>query len=351
MKALLNETEDKMKKSVARLEHEFTTIRAGRANPAVLEPVVVDYYGVPTPIQQMAAVSVSEARILVIQPWDASTLKAIEKAILASDIGITPTNDGKVLRLAFPQPTEDRRKELCKSIKKLGEEAKVAVRNVRRDSIEKLKAKKKASPSVSLTVTNPAISMLSLKKGETFQLKVKVTPKKKAKEKKPKSEGEEAKQKKKPSLPKPTKEELRDLITTALSALKETAKRTCKRLRIDPLEILVVFGGTDPADIAQTYGYASAAMWGVMPHLEDLFHIPDPSLHLRMDYSSEKTHAEGAVGLSLRIRDGLHIALALLIPMLKWYLRYKKAHKNDAPAEKPTESTPQNSEHSEKLTA
>ena len=135
----------------------------------------------------------------------------------------------------------------------------------------------------------------------------KETPKKKAKEKKPKSEGEEAKQKKKPSLPKPTKEELRDLITTALSALKETAKRTCKRLRI--------------------------------------------SLHLRMDYSSEKTHAEGAVGLSLRIRDGLHIALALLIPMLKWYLRYKKAHKNDAPAEKPTESTPQNSEHSEKLTA
>ena len=213
------------------------------------------------------------------------------------------------------------------------------------------KAKKKASHSVSLTVTNPAISMLSLKKGETFQLKVKVTPKKKAKEKKPKSEGEEAKQKKKPSLPKPTKEELRDLITTALSALKETAKRTCKRLRIDPLEILIVFGGTDPADIAQTYGYASAAMWGVMPHLEDLFHIPDPSLHLRMDYSSEKTHAEGAVGLSLRIRDGLHIALALLIPMLKWYLRYKKAHKNDAPAEKPTESTPQNSEHSEKLTA
>ena len=171
-----------------------------------------------------------------------------------------------------------------------------------------------------------------------------------AKEKK-ETPKKKAKQKKKPSLPKPTKEELRDLITTALSALKETAKRTCKRLRIDPLEILIVFGGTDPADIAQTYGYASAAMWGVMPHLEDLFHIPDPSLHLRMDYSSEKTHAEGAVGLSLRIRDGLHISLALLIPMLKWYLRYKKAHKNDAPAEKPTESTPQNSEHSEKLTA
>ena len=182
-------------------------------------------------------------------------------------------------------------------------------------------------------------------------------PAKKKKEKTPqkakekKSEGQERRQKKKPSLPKPSKEDLKDLITTALSALKETAKRTCKRLRIDPLEILVVFGGTDPADIAQTYGYASAAMWGVMPHLEDLFRIPDPSLHLRMDYSAEKTRAEGTVGLSLRIRDGLHISLALLIPMLKWYLRYKKAHKNDPPAEKPTEDTPQTNEHSEKLTA
>ncbi len=134
-----------MKKSIGRLEHEFTTIRAGRANPAVLDKVMVDYYGVPTPIQQMAAVSVSEARILVIQPWDATTLKAIEKAILASDVGITPTNDGKVLRLVFPQLTEDRRKELCKSIKKIGEDTKVAVRNVRRDTMEKLKAKKKAS--------------------------------------------------------------------------------------------------------------------------------------------------------------------------------------------------------------
>ena len=176
------------------------------------------------------------------------------------------------------------------------------------------------------------------------------TPKK-AKEKKPKPEGEEAKKKNPTTLPKLTKDELKDLVTTVLSALKETAKRTCKRLRIDPLEILVVFGGTDPADIAQTYGYASAAMWGVMPHLEDLFNIPDPSLHLRMDYSAEKTRTEGTVGLSLRIRDGLHIALALLIPMLKWYLRYKKAHKNAPPAEKPTEGEPQNSEHSEKLTA
>ena len=139
MKAIIKETEDKMKKSTDRLAHEFTTIRAGRANPAVLDKVQVDYYGVPTPIQQMAAVSVSEARILVIQPWDVTSLKAIEKAILSSDVGITPTNDGKVLRLVFPQLTEDRRKELCKEIKKLGEECKVAVRNVRRDSIEKLK--------------------------------------------------------------------------------------------------------------------------------------------------------------------------------------------------------------------
>ena len=174
---------------------------------------------------------------------------------------------------------------------------------------------------------------------------------KKAKEKKPKPEREEARKKKPAALPKLTKEELKDLVTTALSALKETAKRTCRRLRIDPLEILVVFGGTDPADIAQAYGCASAAMWSVMPHLEDLFRIPAPSLHLRMDYSAEKTRAEGTVGLSLRIRDGLHIALALLIPMLKWYLRYKKAHKNAPPAEKPTESTPQTNEHSEKLTA
>ena len=136
MKELMKETEEKMKKSNARLAHEFTTIRAGRANPAVLDKVQVDYYGVPTPIQQMAAVSVSEARILVIQPWDVTSLKAIEKAILSSDVGITPTNDGKVLRLVFPQLTEDRRKELCKDIKKLGEETKVAVRNVRREAIE-----------------------------------------------------------------------------------------------------------------------------------------------------------------------------------------------------------------------
>lgn len=145
MKAVMKETEEKMKKTITRLDKDLAAIRAGRANPAVLDKVVVDYYGAPTPIQQMAAISVAEARILVIQPWDMSSLKAIEKAILASDIGITPTNDGKVLRLAFPQLTEDRRKELCKSIKKYGEEAKVAVRNVRRDAMDKLKSMKKNS--------------------------------------------------------------------------------------------------------------------------------------------------------------------------------------------------------------
>ena len=105
--------------------------------------MLVDYYGTPTPIQQMAAVSVAEARILVIQPWDKTQLKAIEKAILNSDIGINPTNDGNVLRLAFPQPTEERRKELVKQVKKFGEEAKVTIRNVRRDTLDKLKTLKK----------------------------------------------------------------------------------------------------------------------------------------------------------------------------------------------------------------
>ncbi|MBQ8823856.1 MAG: ribosome recycling factor [Ruminococcus sp.] len=145
MKTVLKETEDKMKKTLQRLESDFAAIRAGRANPAVLDKVTVDYYGAPTPLNQMAAISVSEARILVIQPWDMSSLKSIEKAILASDVGITPTNDGKVLRLVFPQLTEERRKELCKSIKKYGEECKVAVRNVRRDAMEKIKAMKKNS--------------------------------------------------------------------------------------------------------------------------------------------------------------------------------------------------------------
>lgn len=145
MNEQLKTAQEKMEKCLRSLEHEFSTIRAGRANPAVLDKVLVDYYGTPTPIQQMAAVSVSEARVLVIQPWDMSQLKAIEKAIQSSDIGINPTNDGKVIRLAFPQPTEDRRKELVKQIKKFGEEAKVTLRNVRRDTLEKFKAMKKSS--------------------------------------------------------------------------------------------------------------------------------------------------------------------------------------------------------------
>lgn len=145
MKELLDITKEKMNKCISALEHELASVRAGRANPAVLDKVVVDYYGTPTPIQQMAAVSVAEARILVIQPWDASTLNPIMKAIQASDIGINPSNDGKVLRLAFPQLTEERRKELVKQISKYGEEAKIAIRNVRRDTIEKFKAMKKNS--------------------------------------------------------------------------------------------------------------------------------------------------------------------------------------------------------------
>ncbi|MGN0656915.1 MAG: ribosome recycling factor [Ruminiclostridium sp.] len=145
MKDTLNLTEQKMEKCVNALKNEFSTIRAGRANPAVLDKIQVDYYGVPTQINAMAAVSVAEARILVIQPWDASSIKAIEKAILASDIGITPTNDGKALRIVFPQLTEERRKELTKQVKKYGEDAKVAVRNCRRDAMDKFKAMKKNS--------------------------------------------------------------------------------------------------------------------------------------------------------------------------------------------------------------
>lgn len=145
MKDTLNAAKEKMNKSLNALNNEFAAIRAGRANPAVLDKVMVDYYGAPTPVNQMAAISVSEARILVIQPWDKSSLKLIEKAIQASDIGINPTNDGTSIRLVFPQLTEDRRKELCKTIKKYGEECKVTVRSIRRDTMEKFKTMKKNS--------------------------------------------------------------------------------------------------------------------------------------------------------------------------------------------------------------
>lgn len=145
MKATINNSKEKMTKSLAALDKELATIRAGRANPAILDKIQVDYYGSPTPVNQMASVAVSEARILVIQPWDKSCLKLIEKAIQASDIGINPTNDGSVLRLAFPQLTEERRKELCKSVKKMGEDSKVAIRSIRRDTMDKLKTMKKNS--------------------------------------------------------------------------------------------------------------------------------------------------------------------------------------------------------------
>ena len=135
--------EAKMTKTIEALKYEYTTIRTGRANPQMLDKVRVDYYGTPTPINQMAAVSVPEGRVLQIQPWDASTLSSIEKAIQASDIGINPTNDGRVIRLIFPSLTEERRRELVKEIKKMAEDSKVAVRSIRRDILEKLKNMKK----------------------------------------------------------------------------------------------------------------------------------------------------------------------------------------------------------------
>ena len=136
--------EEKMNASVNHLIHELASIRAGRANPAILEKVTVDYYGSPTPIQQIAAVAVAEARILTIPPWDRSMIKPISKAIQTSDIGINPIDDGHTIRLVFPAPTEERRKQLTKDVQKQGEEAKVAVRNVRRDAMDKAKAMKKA---------------------------------------------------------------------------------------------------------------------------------------------------------------------------------------------------------------
>ena len=139
------EFESKMKKTAEVLKTQLASVRAGRANAAVLDQITVDYYGVPTPIQQVASVSVPDPRSLLIQPWDASVLKGIEKAILASELGINPQNDGRAIRLVFPQLTEERRKELAKQVKKYGEEAKVAVRNIRREAIDKFKKQQKAS--------------------------------------------------------------------------------------------------------------------------------------------------------------------------------------------------------------
>ncbi len=141
----LVELESRMLKSVEVYEGNLSEIRAGRANPAILNKISVEYYGVETPINQVAGISVPEARMIVIQPWDASVLKAIEKAILASDIGLNPNNDGKVIRLNFPDLTEERRKELAKEVRKIAEEAKVSIRSIRRDGMDTVKEEQKRS--------------------------------------------------------------------------------------------------------------------------------------------------------------------------------------------------------------
>ena len=136
---------NKMDKTVGVFENNLAEVRAGRANPAILNKIKIDYYGVPTPISQVAGISVPEARLIVIQPWDLGILKEIEKEILKSDIGINPNNDGKVIRLSFPELNEERRKEIVKNIKKMAEESKIAVRSIRRDGIEEFKKKQKDS--------------------------------------------------------------------------------------------------------------------------------------------------------------------------------------------------------------
>ena len=145
MDEIILEANEKMEKTIENLLERFKTIRAGRANPAILDGVKVEYYGTPTPINQIAGISVPEARLIVIQPWDASALKEIEKAILTSDLGINPNNDGKLIRLNFPELNEERRKELVKEVKKMGEDAKVAIRSIRRDGIDEFKAMQKNS--------------------------------------------------------------------------------------------------------------------------------------------------------------------------------------------------------------
>jgi len=157
MKEVIRVAEEKMGKSIAALEKEYAAVRAGRANPGILDKLSIDYYGSPTPVTQMASIAVVEARSLLIQPWDASIVKLIEKAILVSDIGITPVNDGKSIRLNFPPLTEERHKELVKDIKRMAEDSKVAIRSIRRDAIEKFKTMKK----------NSELTEDDVKKGET----------------------------------------------------------------------------------------------------------------------------------------------------------------------------------------
>lgn len=159
----------------------------------------------------------------------------------------------------------------------------------------------------------------------------------KPKKEKPKEEKEEAKPKKRRAIPKPTIEDLLDLAQTALSALGATAARACKRVRIDPLDVTVVLGGDDPASVATAYGAASAVMFAEMPKLEERFYVPNPSLHLRMDFDASGTTAAGRVGVTLRVCDLFAIAFTLLIPMAKWFLRFKKAHRHDKGAHRGAE--------------
>ena len=163
-----SEIENRMDKTIDVFKQNLSEVRAGRANPAILNKVTVEYYGTPTPINQVAGISVPEARLIVIQPWDASILKEIEKAILASDIGINPNNDGKVIRLSFPELTEERRKELVKDIKKMAEESKVGIRSVRRDGIDKAKSMQKNSAITEdeLKVAEESIQKITDKKIE-----------------------------------------------------------------------------------------------------------------------------------------------------------------------------------------
>lgn len=137
--------EDKMDKTLSNLQEEYVSIRAGRANPHILDKIQVDYYGTPSPLQSVANISVPEARMIQIQPWESSLIKEIERAIIASDLGLTPANDGKTIRLVFPELTEDRRKELVKDVKKKAESAKVAIRNIRRDANDMIKKQQKAN--------------------------------------------------------------------------------------------------------------------------------------------------------------------------------------------------------------
>ncbi len=142
---MIENIENEMNKTIENLQEKFSEVRAGRANPAILNKVQIEYYGTPTPINQVASISVPEARLIVIQPWDKSLLSQIEKAINIADIGINPMNDGQVIRLAFPELTEDRRKDLSKEIKKMSEESKVAIRNIRRDMMDEVKSKLKSN--------------------------------------------------------------------------------------------------------------------------------------------------------------------------------------------------------------